>query len=72
MTELQIALTAIKLYAETHPRPTQVNQIQAAEMLGLSRLTVSKLLRQGTLSLNDCGLIPIELVDAARAARKAA
>lgn len=69
MSEIQIALTAIKLYAEMHPRPTQVTQTQAAQMLGLSRITVSKLLRCGTLSLNNCGLIPIELVDSARAAR---
>lgn len=72
MTELQIALAAVRLYAETHPRPTQVTQTQAAQMLGLSRITVAKLLRSGALSLNACGLIPIEMVDSARAARKAA
>ena len=72
MSEIEIALTAIKLYAEMHPRPTQVSQTQAAQMLGLSRITVGKLLRSGALSLNACGLIPIELVDSARAARKAA
>lgn len=72
MIELQIAAAAVRLYAETHPRPTQVTQTQAAQMLGLSRITVGKLLRNGTLSLNDCGLIPIELVDLARASRKAA
>jgi excisionase family DNA binding protein len=36
---------------------------QAAEMLGLSRHTVSKMVRAGQLKLNKCGLIPIELVD---------
>lgn len=72
MSELQIAAAAVRLYAETHPRPTQVTQTQAAQMLGLSRITVSKLLRSGVLSLNACGLIPIEIVDAARAVRRAA
>lgn len=72
MTELQIALAAVRLYAETHPRPTQVTQTQAAQMLGLSRITVGKLLRSGAMRLNACGLIPIEMVDSARAARKAA
>lgn len=70
--ELKIALEAVRLYAEMHPRPTQVTQTQAAQMLGLSRITVGKLLRNGTLKLNSCGLIPIEVVDAARALRKAA
>lgn len=72
MTELQIAAAAVRLYAETHPRPTQVTQTQAAQMLGLSRITVGKLLRNGILSLNACGLIPIEQIDEARCARKAA
>lgn len=35
----QIARRAVQLYAETHPRPTQVNQKQAAEMLGVSART---------------------------------
>ena len=63
------AAYAVRLYAETHPRPTQVTQTQAAQMLDLSRITVGKLLRCGVLRLNDCGLIPIELVDSARTAR---
>lgn len=54
-----------------HPRPTQVSQVQAAEMLGLSRETIRKLIRAGNLSLNACGLIPIDQVDQVRAARKA-
>ena len=72
MTELQMAAKAVQMYAESHPRPTQVNQVQAAEMLGLSHPTVRKLVRSGVLPLNACGLIPIEIVDSARAARKAA
>ena len=65
---LDIAAEAVRRYAETHPRPTQVTQLQAAEMLGLSRDTVRKLVRRGTLRLNACGLIPIELIDSARRA----
>lgn len=72
MTELQIAIKAVQLYAEMHPRPTQVNQCQAAEMLGISYPTVRKLVRSGILPLNDCGLIPIEAIDRARAGQKAA
>ena len=32
MDELEVALKAVRIYAETHPRPTHVNQCQAAEM----------------------------------------
>jgi hypothetical protein len=31
--ELRVAALAVRLYAETYPRPTQVTQQQAAEML---------------------------------------
>lgn len=72
MTELQIAIKAVQMYAEMHPRPTQVNQSQAAEMLGISYPTVRKLVRSGILPLNRCGLIPIEAIDRARAEQKAA
>lgn len=72
MSEVEIALKAIQLYAEMHPRPTQVNQSQAADMLRLSRGTVSALVRRGSLALNDCGMIPIEQIDRVRAERKAA
>ena len=51
-----------------HPRPTHVTQVQAAEMLHMSRDTVRKLIRHGVLKLNACGLIPIEQIDAARRA----
>lgn len=60
---LRIATRAIQLYAETHPRPPQVNMSQAAQMLGLSRHTVSKMVRAGQFKLNRCGLIPIEQID---------
>ena len=68
MTTTEIT-QAVLLALSMRPRPTQVNQTQAAEMLGLSRITVGKLLRSGVLRLNACGLIPIEQVDAARSVR---
>ena len=42
-TELQIAAKEVQMYAETPPRPTHVTQVQAAEMLILSRYTVRKI-----------------------------
>lgn len=62
---IEIAVAAIRLYAETHPRPPHVTQSQAADMLQLSRATVSRMVRAGTFKLNSCGLIPIEQIDAA-------
>lgn len=64
---MNVARRAVQLYAETHPRPTQVTQLQAAEMLGISRATVSRMVKAGQLKLNRCGMIPIELIDEARA-----
>lgn len=58
-----IAVDAVRLYAETHPRPPHVTQTQAAEMLGLSRATVHRLVHAGGLRLNRAGLIPIGEVD---------
>ena len=60
---LRIALKAIQLYAEMHPRPSHVTQVQAAQMLRVSRPTVRKLIGAGAMSLNECGLIPIIEVD---------
>lgn len=64
---LQVAFLAVRHYAETHPRPLQVNQGQAAEMLGVSTATVRKMLRFGSMKLNACGLIPITEIDRALA-----
>lgn len=69
---LSIARAAVQLYAETHPRPPHVTQAQAAKMLGLSRPTVHKLVRAGTLRLDACGLIPIQEVDRAVEVRRGA
>lgn len=63
--ETKAALKALELYNARHPRPAHVTITQAAEMLGLSRKTVSKMLHAGQFRLNKCGLIPIEQVDAA-------
>jgi predicted DNA-binding protein (UPF0251 family) len=65
--ELRIAARAVRLYAESHPRPTQVTQVQAAEILGVSSRTVRNYIVAGKLKLNGCGLVPIEAVDALRA-----
>lgn len=71
MTELdaiQIATKAVEIYAMRHPRPSQVTITQAADMLGLHRHTVRKLMDAGRLKFNECGLIPVEQVDAVLAA----
>lgn len=60
---LEIAVAAVQRYAETHPRPAHVTQVQAAEMLGLSRATVNRLVKAGALRLNTAGMIPITEVD---------
>jgi hypothetical protein len=61
---LRIAARAVQLYAETHPRPTQVTQTQAATMLGVHPKTIRNYIAAGKLALNGCGLIPIGAVDA--------
>lgn len=68
MSEIEIAVKAVQIYASRHPRPCQVNQKQAADMLGVSARTVYNMIRAGTLKLNKCGMIPIEMIDAVLAA----
>lgn len=64
MSELEtVALRAVQLYAESHPRPSQVSQSQAAEMLNLSRATISRMVKAGALKLNGCGLISTAEID---------
>jgi predicted HTH domain antitoxin len=65
---IEAAMKAVQLYAETHPRPTHVNLGQAADMLGVSRVTLRKIIASGKIRLNSFGLIPIEQIDNARAA----
>lgn len=64
---LATAAAAVRLYAETHPRPAHVTKQQAAEMLGISPPTLQKLIAAGTITLNRCGKIPISQIDAALA-----
>ena len=63
MSEIEIALKAVQLYAETHPRPSHVTQVQAAEMIGISRETVRKMIRQGRIRMNEAGMIPVSEID---------
>ena len=61
----EAAIKAVRIYAESHPRPLQVTQIQAADMLGKSRETIRRMIGAGELSLNKFGLIPIGQIDQA-------
>lgn len=66
MTEemlIECAKKGAQFYAEQHPRPTQVNMTQAAEMLYLSPQTVRKMVRNGRIALNKLGLVPISEID---------
>lgn len=65
---LIIAQMAVRQYAESHPRPSQVTQEQAAEMAGVSRATICRMLKAGTLKLNKFGRIPVAEIDKALAA----
>lgn len=71
-TPLEIAAKAVQLYAETHPRPAHVTQSQAAEMLHISRPTMTRLVRAGTVRLNACGLVPITEIDRVLSSGRAA
>lgn len=62
---LDIARTAVRLYAESHPRPPHVTQKQAAEMLHISYSKMLKLVKARKVKINKFGLIPISEVDAA-------
>lgn len=65
MSEQDLIERAWTIYESRRPRPCQVNQKQAAEMLGVSPRTIYNMIRAGTLKLNKCGMIPIEMIDAA-------
>lgn len=72
MTDLvEIAATAVRLYAESHPRPPQVTIKQAAQMVGRSEKTVSNMVRRGDIKLNGFGMIPIGEIDRVLRARSA-
>ncbi len=59
----KVALKAIQLYVETHPRPPHVTRKQAAEMLRVSESTIHRLINAGKMRLNGCGLVPIGEID---------
>lgn len=67
MSELEIAVKAIETYVERHPRPSQVTQEQAAEMVGVSPSTISRMIKAGQLKLNKFGRLPIAEIDKALA-----
>ncbi|AIY40146.1 hypothetical protein LT85_0988 [Collimonas arenae] len=62
-TLIECAARGAQIYAERHPRPSQVTQVQAAQMLGISAQTVGRMVREGRLSLNGLGMIPISEID---------
>ena len=68
---IEVAAKAVQIYAESHPRPLHVNQVQAAQMLNKSHVTVRKMIRAGVIRLNDCGDIPISEIDRVLAAKAA-
>ncbi len=67
--QLEIAIKAVQIFSETHPKPSQGTQTQAAEMLGISRQTVSRMIRTSSFSLNKCGMVSILEIDLILCAR---
>ena len=72
MNIIDIAAKAVRMYAESHPRPSSVTQEQAAEMLSVSSRTVRNMIRHGTIKLNSCGRIPTCEIDRVLAAKESA
>lgn len=66
--EIDIAIAAIRMYAESHPRPASVTQDNAAQMLYVSRATISRMIKSGELRRNKAGRIPISEIDRVLAA----
>ena len=60
---LNLAILAVQRYAAMHPRPSSVVQKDAAQMLGISGATFSRLVRAGKARLNPVGRVPITEVD---------
>lgn len=63
MNTYQIAMDAIKAFACMHPRPSQVNKLQACEMLNISRPTLNAWIKEEKLKVNKCGLISVIEID---------
>ena len=60
---LETAIKAVEIYATRHPRPCQVTQKQAAEMLRISPTTINIRVKSGQIKLNGLGMIPISEID---------
>jgi len=60
---VRAAAKGAQIYAEQHPRPSHVNAVQAAEMLSCSPATARKYIRDGRITLNKLGMIPISEID---------
>ncbi len=71
MNELQFAAKAVQIYAESHPRPVQVNKVQAAQMLNVHYHTVTAMVKSGIIKLNKCGMISMSEIDNALLSRAA-
>lgn len=63
MSNLEIVIKALEVFAAKHPRPVNVNQKQAAQMLGVSEATICKWVRSGRVRLNNAGMISITEID---------
>ena len=61
---------AVQSYIKAHPRPTYVSAGQAAEMLGIGRIALRRLIAKGDLRPNAVGSISVEQVDALCARRQ--
>jgi len=62
---IECARRGTEIYAEQHPLPAQVSQVQAGQMLGLSAQKIGKMVKDGHLALNGLGMIPISEIDRA-------
>lgn len=60
---VDIIARGVRLYAETHPRPACVLVAEAAEMIGISRGTLYKMIRSGEVRINAAGRIPMTEID---------
>ncbi len=63
MTDFDLAVKAVRMFATMHPRPSHVTQTQACEMLDVSQPTLRKMINQGKIKRNALGMIPTVEVD---------
>lgn len=62
-SDIDQILKILEIHDARRPRPSHVNMVQAAEILGKNVKTVSKMVRFGSIKLNPCGMIPITEID---------